>query len=100
MTYPADSNGNHSTEHFTYDAAGRLDTFKNRSGKTQTFTYDALNRLTQSSWDDNGITPTVTFSYDAASRLTAINNVNANITEHILTTICSGRKPKHYRRQL
>ena len=80
VTFPADSNGNHSTEHFTYDTTGRLDTFKNRSGKTQTFSYDALNRITQSSWDDNGITPTVTFSYDAASRVTAINNTNANIS--------------------
>ena len=57
LTYPADSNGNHFVERFTYDAAGRLDTFKNREGKTQTFSYDALNRITQSSWDDNGITP-------------------------------------------
>ena len=80
VTFPANSNGNHSTEHFTYDAAGRLETFKNRSGNTQTFSYDALNRITQSSWDDSGLTPTVTFSYDAASRLTAINNANANIS--------------------
>ena len=80
VTYPADAIGNHFVERFTYDAAGRLDTFKNRSSKTQTLSYDALNRITQSSWDDNGTTPTVTFSYDAASRVTAINNVNANIS--------------------
>ena len=79
-TYPADSNGNHFVERFTYDAAGRLDTFKNRLGNTETFSYDALNRTTQLSWDDNGATPTVTFSYDPASRLTAINNANANIS--------------------
>ena len=80
VIFPAGSNGVHSSEHFTYDAAGRLDTFKNRSGNTQTFSYDALNRMTQSSWNDNGTTPTVTLGYDAASRLTAINNANANIS--------------------
>src|SRR6266550_5258707 len=80
LTYPADSNGNHFVERFTYDSSGRLETFKNRVGKTQTFSYDALNRITQSSWDDSGITPTVNFGYNAASRLTNINNVNANIT--------------------
>ena len=49
LTYPADSNGNHFVEHFTYDAAGRLETFKNRKGNVQTFHYDALDRLTYSS---------------------------------------------------
>jgi RHS repeat-associated protein len=79
VTYPADSNGNHWTERFTYDAAGRLETFKNRKGNVQTLHYDALNRLTYFTWDDN-LTPRVDFSYDAASRLTEIDNANATIT--------------------
>ena len=79
VTYPANLNGNHWTEHFTYDAAGRLDTFKNRKGNVQTFHYDVLNRLTYFTWDDN-LTPRVDFSYDVASRLTEIDNVNATIT--------------------
>jgi RHS repeat-associated protein len=80
VTYPADVIGNHFVERFTYDTAGRIETFKNRVGKTQTFSYDALNRMTQFFWDDGGFTPTVTFGYDAASRLTSINNANANIS--------------------
>jgi len=80
VTYPANLNGNHFVERFTYDTAGRPETFKNRAGKTQTFSYDALNRMAQSSWDDGGTTPTVTFGYDAASRLTSVNNANANIS--------------------
>jgi YD repeat-containing protein len=79
VTYPANLNGNHWTEHFTYDAAGRLDTFKNRKGNVKTFHYDGLNRLTYFTWDDN-LTPRVDFSYDVASRLTEIDNVNATIT--------------------
>jgi YD repeat-containing protein len=67
------------TEHFTYDEAGRLDTFKNRAGNVQSFAYDALNRFTGFNWDD-GLTPSVSFGYDAASRLININNANANIT--------------------
>jgi RHS repeat-associated protein len=79
VTYPHDS-GVQTTEHFTYDDAGRLDTFKNRQGNTQTFTYDALNRITGFSWNDTPRTPSVSFTYDAASRLTEIDNANANIS--------------------
>src|SRR5436190_6256293 len=76
--YPKDSYNQNRSEHFTYDAAGRLETFKNRTGNVETFTYDALNRMIHSEWDD-GSTPAVNFLYDAASRLTDINNVNATI---------------------
>jgi RHS repeat-associated protein len=79
VTYPADLTGNHWTERFTYDGAGRRETFKNRRGDVQILHYDALNRLTYFTWDD-GSTPRVDFEYDAASRLTEINNVNATIT--------------------
>src|SRR4029077_7776199 len=64
---------------FTYDKAGRLDTFKNRLGNVQSFTYDGLNRLTDFSWND-GLAPNAHFGYDVASRLININNANANIT--------------------
>ena len=81
VTYPPAVNGGQATsEGFTYDTAGRLQTFVNRNGNTQTFTFDALNRMTGFSWNDGGITPSVTFGYDVASRLTSINNSNANIS--------------------
>src|SRR4029453_17827397 len=76
--YPKDSYNQNGSEHFTYDDAGRLETFKNRAGNVQTFTYDALNRMTRAEWND-GTTPRVDFAYDAASRLTGINNANAQI---------------------
>jgi len=79
VAYPLDSGGVSRSEGFTYDDAGRLETFKNRAGNYQTFTYDALNRMTRAGWDD-GVTPRVDFTYDAASRVTTINNANANIT--------------------
>ncbi len=81
MTYPAATCGGTGTnEAWHYDTAGRNNTFTNRQSKVQTLTYDALNRLTQSSWNDSGLTPTVTYGYDVASRLTAINNANAAIS--------------------
>ena len=82
LQYPLNSNNNHRTEHWSYDAVGRLDQFTNRDypAKTQTFYYDALNRMTSFSWDDGGTTPGVSFSYDAASRLTGITNTNATIS--------------------
>src|SRR5262249_4361277 len=79
VNYPHDC-GVQTTEHFTYDDVGRVDTFKNRKGNTQTFTYDALNRITGFSWNDTPRTPSVSFTYDAASRLTEIDNANANIS--------------------
>src|SRR5204863_71351 len=72
VAYPLDSGGVSRSEGFTYDDAGRLETFKNRAGNYQTFTYDALNRMTRAGWDD-GVTPRVDFTYDAASRVTTIN---------------------------
>jgi len=74
LTYP----GGSLTEQWTYDTAGRLQTFINRNSKTQTFSYDALSRMTGFSWND-GLTPSVSFAYDAASRVTSINNANATI---------------------
>jgi YD repeat-containing protein len=79
VTYPPDSASVQRTEQFTFDTAGRLQTFKNRNDKTQTFEYDALNRISDFYWND-GSTPRVDFGYDAASRLTSVNNANANIT--------------------
>ena len=80
ISYPKDSTNTNRSEGFTYDDAGRLETFLNRAHNVQTFTYDALNRTTGFSWDDMPRTPSVSFAYDAASRLTSINNANANIT--------------------
>jgi RHS repeat-associated protein len=65
-------------EAFTYDDAGRLETFQNRAGKVQTFHYDARNRVKWFDWSD-GAAPRVDFNYDAASRLTDINNPNATV---------------------
>src|SRR5437899_6858754 len=80
LDYPPAVNGGTATsESFTYDDAGRLQTFTNRAGKIQTFTYDALNRTTRFDWNDGGITPSVTFSYDVASRNTRIVNPDATI---------------------
>jgi RHS repeat-associated protein len=82
LTYPPETkpnNGTQRTEQWTYDAAGRLQTFVNRNGDTQTLTYDALNRLSYSTWND-GLTPRVDFGYDAASRLTSVTNANATIS--------------------
>jgi RHS repeat-associated protein len=78
LTHPPDSLNIQRYEQWTYDTAGRLQTFRNRDAKTQTFTYDALNRMTHFQWND-GSTPAVDFAYDAASRVTAVNNANANI---------------------
>jgi RHS repeat-associated protein len=77
VVYPLDSYGLRTVEGFTYDDAGRLETYFNRNTNTQTFTYDALNRMIRSDWSDS--TPDVTFAYDAASRVTSINNTNATI---------------------
>jgi len=81
ITYPIDSGGARRTERFTYDTAGRLETFKNRAGNVQTFSYDALNRMTGFSWND-GVTPSVSFGYDAGSRLIEIDNPNAKISRY------------------
>jgi RHS repeat-associated protein len=80
LTYPPESvGGAQRVEHFSYDTAGRLSTFTNRTSKVQTFTYDALNRMTGFSWND-GVTPSVTFGYDVAARLKTITNANATIS--------------------
>ena len=79
LTYPPDSLNVQRTEQWSYDTAGRLQTFINRDGKMQTFNYDALNRLSYFTWTNN-TAPRVDFSYDAASRPTSINNVNATIS--------------------
>ena len=97
VTYPPDTNNYARTEFFTYDTAGRLYTFQNRIGNVQTFTYDSLNRMTNDSWNDNGLTPGVSFGYDPGNRLTSITNANATITrsyfyDNLLsreTTICA-----------
>src|SRR6202040_3638626 len=68
-------------EYSTYDTAGRLYTFQNRTGWTETFTYDALNRLTLSHWSDN-TTPDVSFSYDDLCRLRTVTNSNATISRY------------------
>ena len=75
-TYPPDSGGSVRTEHWTYDEAGNLKTFTNRSGAVQTFTlYDSRNRLIDFSWSDN--TSGQHTEYDAASRVTwIVNNVS------------------------
>jgi RHS repeat-associated protein len=80
LTYPPDpANGNvQRSDLWTYDTAGRIGTFTNRSGEVQTFTYDALNRATGFSWNVSGLS--VTFGYDVASRLTTVNNANAAIS--------------------
>ena len=57
VAYPLDSGGVSRSEGFTYDDAGRLETFKNRAGNYQTFTYDALNRMTRAGWDEDRDTP-------------------------------------------
>ena len=101
LQYPPDAGNVQRAEQWSYDTAGRLETFANRNGKTQTFSYDALNRMTGFTWDD-GTTPSVTFGYDAASRVTDINNANATInrqywgddTLHVETETVTGRAPE------
>jgi RHS repeat-associated protein len=82
LTYPLDSSNPpvHRTEQWSYDTAGRLQSFTNRDLKVQSFSYDALNRMTGFSWNDGGFTPGATFGYDVASRLTTVNNANATIS--------------------
>ena len=84
LTYPLDSHGAHTSEAWHYDTAGRNDTFTNRNGKIETITYDGLNRITGTSWNDSGLTPSVTTTYDAASRLKTIVNANATISRTYL----------------
>ena len=43
LTYPPDSLNVQRTEQWSYDTAGRVQTFINRDNKTQTFNHDALN---------------------------------------------------------
>ncbi len=83
LTYPKDSLNVRRTEQWSYDAAGRLQTFTNRNGKLQIFEYDALNRLKDFYWNDAS-TPRVDFGYDAASRLIEIDNANAAISRAYL----------------
>jgi RHS repeat-associated protein len=78
--YPKDYTNAIRAEGFTYDAVGRLQTFRNRNGNYQTFSYDQLNRMSGFTWDDGGVTPSVSFGYDAASRLTEIDNANATVS--------------------
>ncbi len=79
MTYP---NGLH--EDSTYNAAGNVATYTNRSGKIQTFTYDNRNRATGFSWNDSGVTPSQTMTYDAGSRVTQVANSIATINHVFL----------------
>ena len=75
-TYPIDSTGDGTgvrrTETWTYDFAGNLKIFKNRSGAEQTFIYDERNRQTRFDWSDG--TSWQGTVYDAASRVTSITN--------------------------
>jgi YD repeat-containing protein len=80
LWYPLDSSNARRSEQWSYDTAGRLQSFMNRDGWIQSLSYDALNRITGFTWNDGGLTPSVSFGYDAASRLTSINNANANIS--------------------
>ena len=80
ITYPKDSMNVNRTERWAYDTLGRLETFTNRANKVQTFGYDQLNRMTGSTWNDGGVTPSVSFGYDEASRLVEIDNANASIS--------------------
>ncbi|HEY3600699.1 MAG TPA: hypothetical protein VGK72_01955, partial [Chthoniobacterales bacterium] len=72
LTFPADGGGVVRADARTYDAAGNLKTFTNRSSQVQTFTYDSRNRETNDSWS-NGNPLARTFTYDDASRVTSCN---------------------------
>jgi len=74
LQYPLDSNSMRTTENWRYETRGLVDQFTNRNTKHQTFVYDNLDRLTDTSWDDGGVTPSVHNSYDVASRLTGVRN--------------------------
>jgi hypothetical protein len=78
-------------ERFTYDAAGRLDTFKNRRGNVQTSPLRCAQPLTYA-WDDN-LTPRVDFELRRRVAPTEIDNANATISRAIGTITCSGPRP-------
>lgn len=79
LQYPPALTGTQTTEEWHYETRGLIDQLTNRAGRHQTLTYDNLNRLTDTSWDDGGITPPVHNGYDVASRLTSVTNINATI---------------------
>ena len=62
-----------------YDAAGNVNSFRNRSGAWKTLGYDTRNREISSSWND-GVTPGKNTSYDAASRVTQKSNAASTLT--------------------
>lgn len=77
LDYPAESRANLRSEDFSYDVAGRLQTYTNRAGAVQTFSYDDRNRYSSSIWSDGTTAPAITC--DPASRITQITNADAVI---------------------
>jgi RHS repeat-associated protein len=78
VTYPPDSDNVTRSEAWTYDDAGNIGTFRDRTTKTQTFNYDVRNRMTGFSWTD-GLASPETIIYDDASRVKEIDNNDAVI---------------------
>jgi RHS repeat-associated protein len=67
------------TEARTYDFAGNLLTFKNRTGDVQTFRYDSRNRETYYSWSGSAA-PARSLGYDDVSNIILCNDGSANIS--------------------
>lgn len=80
--YPSPTSvGNSSTsdyEQFTYDAYGRLDTRRTRSGGTFSYDYDGLNRVTEVTAP--GGMPTTTYTYDNHGRILTVSAGSDTIT--------------------
>jgi RHS repeat-associated protein len=80
--YPSPTTaGNSSTsdyEQFTYDAYGRLDTRRTRSGGTFSYDYDNLNRVTDVTAP--GSTANTSYTYDNHGRILTVSDGSQTIT--------------------
>lgn len=66
-------------EQTTYDLAGNVSQFRNRSGSWKTFTYDNRNREKSVTWND-GITPSISTDYDNAGRIVQRSNSTSTLS--------------------
>jgi YD repeat-containing protein len=66
-------------EQSSYDAAGNVIAFRNRSGAWKTLQYDNRNREIATSWSD-GVTPATTTSYNTLGLVSQRTNATSTLT--------------------
>lgn len=80
LWYPAASGSGYGpSESWTYNPAGQVAEYFNRSGQRLAYTYDNRNRETLRAWDGN-VASSVSTGYDAASRVTSRSNSTGTLS--------------------